>query len=557
MFKEVKTIAFVFGAIVSFIAITTHGFLEYKGLFLLLSLFSLTAFIRLERFSLKLSPQDYCFTLFLLYIVLRNIVSPQPSAGVLYWAKWLLCAYSYYLSRTLSNSQRRIVFPLILFTGLVEIIVCFLQLLKVIPSNNQYFPLTGTFDNPAHAALFLSLIPIIVTYYIKDKRLCLFVRFVLVLFGILSVLLMVVCKSRAAIIITILGLGLSLISGLRIKRKIVMVSCLFVCLIGASYYLRPNSSNARILIWEASIQSAIKSPIIGLGNNSFQSNYMDDQARYFVDNNDSELTLVANNNYQAFNELLHIFYEHGLLGLVLVVAGVLLSLFSQSRIEFILSTMLLVSAQFLYVLDIPAIYLLLSFFLGSTSNNEIMIRRCCLIKCYIFVLTISIWSFIGYNYMKFKQADNYIEEVLNTKKIQQISADKEAVLLRERSFALRYSELLNSDTSVHSLRKAMYIAENIIVTTDMLEDIGDRLYKDSCYSEAVCYYQWASKMIPSVVSPKWKLFLLYKAINDFDNASIIAREIINSKYKKVGSTVLRAKVEARKFILEYNRSNDN
>ncbi|MEI3467661.1 MAG: O-antigen ligase family protein [Bacteroides intestinalis] len=89
-------------------------------------------------------------------------------------------------------------------------------------------------------------------------------------------------------------------------------------LLGAPYFLKKESADARLFIWKNSGQLLYTSPLTGSGVNTFASRYMYTQAEYFANHPDSPYKLKASDNSHAFNEYLRIIVEYGIIGLILL-----------------------------------------------------------------------------------------------------------------------------------------------------------------------------------------------------------------------------------------------
>lgn len=104
-------------------------------------------------------------------------------------------------------------------------------------------------------------------------------------------------------------------------RKLLMgvvISLSVVALLVGLYSIRKDSANGRLLIWEVSLEMAKDKPVFGHGINGFQANYMEYQARYFAAHPDSPFSNLADNNLFAFNEVLKLLVEKGIIGLLLL-----------------------------------------------------------------------------------------------------------------------------------------------------------------------------------------------------------------------------------------------
>ena len=104
-----------------------------------------------------------------------------------------------------------------------------------------------------------------------------------------------------------------------------------------------------------------------------------------------------------------------------------------------------------------------------------------------------------------------------------------------------------------SPEKALEVLEEtakIIPTCELFCDMGDTYRKLNQYKKAEQSYRLAGNMIPSRITPKYKLFVLYKDSGDSLSAVKIANEIMAMKIKVEGSHALKMKGVVRMFLSE-------
>jgi len=106
-------------------------------------------------------------------------------------------------------------------------------------------------------------------------------------------------------------------------RKLLMgvvISLSVIALLVGLYTIRKDSADGRLLIWKVSLEMVKDKPIFGHGINGFEANYMEYQAQYFAAHPDSPFSNLADNNRVAFNEVLKLLVEQGIVGMLLLAA---------------------------------------------------------------------------------------------------------------------------------------------------------------------------------------------------------------------------------------------
>jgi O-antigen ligase len=88
------------------------------------------------------------------------------------------------------------------------------------------------------------------------------------------------------------------------------------------YFLKRDSADGRLLIWQTTWNMIKDKPIAGHGYGAFNAKYMLYQAEYLDASPDSRYSALADNVLHPFNEYLFALSEHGFIGFgVLILLG--------------------------------------------------------------------------------------------------------------------------------------------------------------------------------------------------------------------------------------------
>jgi len=103
------------------------------------------------------------------------------------------------------------------------------------------------------------------------------------------------------------------------KKIFLIVLLTFLVIISGAglYHFKKGSADGRLLIWKVSAEMIKDKPVLGHGTGKFAADYMNYQAAYFKPNPDSPESLRADNVTYAYNELLKLTVEKGIIGLLL------------------------------------------------------------------------------------------------------------------------------------------------------------------------------------------------------------------------------------------------
>jgi O-antigen ligase len=243
-----------------------------------------------------------------------------------------LCWYYYLLKNVFTKKELSIPFfefSLLVLT-LVQVCIAALQFYGVIPSLNQYFKVTGFYFNPGPFAIYLAVLMIMCLALflfseIKSTRIVAAPSF------LLSLLLLLFMFSRAAWVGAFAGSLLvievrflffaNLLKPLGISAKIIALPFVIAAVVlGSSclFFFLKDSANGRVLTWKLTTAIIKDHYLTGVGSRRFSSSLIKYQSKYFQENPDkkpAEEGQLAGETWFAFNDILQITAQQGLLGL--------------------------------------------------------------------------------------------------------------------------------------------------------------------------------------------------------------------------------------------------
>ena len=345
---------------------------------------------------------------------------------------------------------------------------------------------------------------------------------------------------------------------------------LVIGLLCALYFMKPLSALARVLIWSSTLEGMIpQNMFLGRGPESFQSDYMFLQEGYFIKHPLSPLTIVANNNYQTFNEYLHMLYEYGIVGLLLFLALLYFVLKVRDWNTYLPFMLLCVAMSFLYVFDITVLLISFACIIASAARKALVISipSCCHYKSLVTqratfgcILLISTIGLLLYSIVSLKRMTVASDSLYSARYSGEVSSiagliENEQLLTGERDLALVYAQILAQDNTDASRRTVWHIATHTVCTYEMLLDLGDSYLRIGDFSTAETLYCHAEIMIPSMISAKENLFNIYMREGCHEKACIYAKKILNDPVKVVGGKVLRARNAAREYLGQNNCDN--
>ena len=299
---------------------------------------------RIRQEVIKIGMLDFILFSAIIYIFVQRFFLKAEnviSENIIYFTNYILL---FFVSKQIiyNWTDKKIRSLCVLMRNLVNLLLfstCILgcaQILKIIPSHNHFFNVTGQFANPGIYATFISiLLPFPLFSFIFDNAKNRAISGVIFTFAIT---ILVITQSRSSFIgLTVLFIFVLILlkrTGMKIKLGyliIVAVPLLMILLLTRNP-TKFNSSLGRVVIWKISWNIIKNNAIFGIGYGDLEKKYMDYQAQYFNTNfSSTEEKKRAGVIRYVYNDLLHIQIEQGIIGLLLFVYFVYLVLLSQFR----------------------------------------------------------------------------------------------------------------------------------------------------------------------------------------------------------------------------------
>lgn len=272
----------------------------------------------------------------------------------------LICLLYFYFRAVLSGNKQNASLLLLFFilTGGIEAVWGLRQLYGYLPSQHNLFRTTGSFFNPGPYAGYLAMtLPaafyyVLADYHVIGKKITKttgfsYVRWIISTATVIAVLLILpATMSRASWLGALAGCfvaGGFFLSGKydfpfyfrKHKKRIIAISSVFVVLVltglSGMYHVKKDSADGRALIWKTTL-SAIPNQPLGVGLGNFAGAYGLEQAGYFASGKGSEQEKnVAGSPEYAFNELLQIGLELGIIGFALFITIIVSSLYQDYK----------------------------------------------------------------------------------------------------------------------------------------------------------------------------------------------------------------------------------
>lgn len=455
--------------------------------------------------------------------------------------------------------------------GMSIAIICFLQAMYGLL---QYFglvfsdsvhALTGTFDNPAgFAGSLCAGLPFVGFWLLSKNK-----NYIISLGWIIAVILIVavgLSHSRAGIISVAVLCVVVVLQKLKLKRvwKYALLLSLILLVIG-SYWIKKKSADGRLLIWQCSLDMAKDAPILGHGIGSFEAHYMDYQADYFKQHDESRFSMLTDNVKHPFNEYLGVLLNFGTIGLLIMAALMWTIVYFYKKHPTIEKSIALYSliaigtfSLFSYPFTYPFVWIVTFLSVFMITGEYIMrlfSRYWIKNTACVFVLAFSLFGF-------YKLIDRIEAELEWGKAAKSYNVSLPVYEKLEKKFENNPYFLYNYAAVLQEMKqydKSLQVAVNCRrywADYDLELVIGENYQQLSKPELAEEYYKSASLMCPSRFLPLYKLFHLYKENGRIEEALAMAETVISKPMKIETASIRMMKREMQREKLKLNETTE-
>jgi len=422
--------------------------------------------------------------------------------------------------------------------------------------------MVGTFDNVAGLSsclLFSFPVGLIPEYRFRSK----IAKTAVWIIKILSVLVLILYKSRIGLIGVCLFLIYFFLKGNRYRRWIIS-SALVVCVVLATFCLKTDSSKGRWFILQMSLEMVADKPFTGWGYHGFEAHYMDRQADYFVTHADSEYEMLADNIHHPLNEYVKIAVDYGMVGLLTVCIFLyfIVSYYKNNTSEYgrlgmVILALILLMSFFSYPLTYPFTWLMIGFSLILIYHRWIRVkinqsRLGHLVPAYIITISVLLLFHVG-------------TDIRNNLEWGVVADKADHGMAREMlpRYEQLYDAMGDNPMFLYNYTAALLLsgkfkdAIRLGTETDMLVAdydtqilLGDAYRFNNDSYEAIRCYKTAGSMCPSKFMPLYDIYCIYKNIQDTISCKRYSDLILNKRIKKHSAVIDNIRKE-----VQYDRKN--
>lgn len=507
--------------------------------------------------STEVSLTDLLLTIWLFFCLLRSF---GGSSGFDNLQPYLFIFGCYIAVRFLQPCPR-ILFWGIIGLGFWQSLLAIVQAAGWMASNHRLFDITGSFGNPGQLGGFLA-VSIVCTLCVglqRSKKN--WIGFIPLL--LIQAYALILSDSRAAWVATICGclfLTWHYTASYRTRIGASWLLKTTLCLLLAAvlwglYLYKPHSANGRLLAWRVTANMITDKPVFGHGIGSFGREYMHYQAAYFEKHPDSPYQQYADNITYPYNEFLYAWAEQGTVGVLLFLGLLVGALCTPATNKTYKGALIayLVFAQFSYPSQVPGLLALFPVLLAAIQSRPLSVRISRGVYWGFVTAALCCAGYVGKEYVFRKQCRATIQDLFSSSAPKAAEAEKFAAdhyrrLLAYPRIADVYAQYAFQHYDPQEALAILGDVKKVVPTSELYCDLGD-LYKTlGDFDSARNCYRTAGNMIPRRLTPKYKLFVLFRDMGDTLSARRQAAKILDMPIRLEGTRTLKMKAEVRQFM---------
>ena len=496
-----------------------------------------------------LSFIDIVVALWFVYVMLRAYVNPAyPCANFCLRVMQMFTLYMCIrlLFSSVRVSEKMIVLG-ILLCGVYEVVYGVGQMIGG-SSRHYLYALSGTFLNPGPYSAFLSMGLVMSCRFKKGFWL-----------PVVFLILLPATWSRAAFLSAAICLGI--IYWNQWKRWRWWVFAGVIVVMTGLYFLKQGSADGRSIIYLISILNISHHPIWGSGIGSFSHQYAEEMASFSLRNPFFNYQ-SADVTSSAYNCLLQIGVEQGLLGICLAVTLVVLMLVRLNKTGKTLGIgllSLLIFSMFSYPFDLlpyQIIFVLIAAYAGTgdeknfaSSTNSKKWSRSYFVPIALFGLVFLFSLFTHWQMTERAKAESDYRMMAGVTNAAFLDDFYELLpLLRSNErFLFDFSKILEKDGRYNDSNAILRLG-TLVSNDPMLYVIqGNNYSKMGFFEEAEQAYQKAFHMMPNRLYPLYQLMLLYEREGKTEEMYQMAWRVMRFNEKVVSPATKEMKWKAKKI----------
>lgn len=524
--------------------------------------------------TIELNLPSLLFLAYYLLIVIRVAFDKNVSYSNTQFLILSVCFGIYLIVRNelsvKASSKSNNIFVFFGILIILNILHCLIGLFQYTGITHNYiedFKMGGTFGNPTpFSNLIASILPISLSVILfLNKKQNRFLYYISLVSLFLSLIILPLSNQRTS---WVSAVGSSFIVtwyryflGQKFKsvfnnifKKTIFAVVIITTLSIVSLFLynyKFESAFGRAFIWKISLGIIKDNPLTGVGFEKFYKNINDYKSRYFTEEPDESIEeRITADVPSAFNEYIQTAVELGIIGLIILIAGIIIIVKvkvpecdnNNTSNAFIIVAFktcfisILITSLFSYPFREPSTLLL--FFISAGVLSGYMGKTLLKVEygklkkvIYCMFLIIIIWFVIDQ-----KNKYNASQEWATAAKLSKGGYYQRAKVIYEKVYDVlkdNYSFLFNYGGELYFMKdyaKSVEILESIkpmINSSNLYINLGSSYEALDQFDKAEKHYLHSLTLVPYKFYPRYKLALLYEKTGQTKKAIALAKETLN------------------------------
>lgn len=415
-------------------------------------------------------------------------------------------------------------------------------------SRHGNYPITGSFLNPGPYSAIIAMGLAGVMAYNKQNR-------IIYTISLLFAFILAVTWSRAAMVAVAVVAAIAYRHlWIRYWKWVVPVAAALLLLL---YWAKQGSADGRMLMAIVSLFCIKEAPLLGSGIGGFSNAYSNGMKAFFESNAGSPLLSVADVTDNAFNELLTIGVEQGVVGMALfvaVIAIVIIRLNGANRqLKYMLLALLIFSlfSYPLHCLPYRILFVMICAWAAAMpSKRYVGMNRFASLAFSVVIIIFGVFMAVETGKRVSATKDYKLLSGINSRyvlddycELRPFMSDNPVFLFK---FAKGLSEKRRYNDSNDMLRRGTMLSNDPMFYVCM----GNNYKQMQLHGLAEECYQKAFSVMPNRLYPLYKQMMLYAETGDSAKAISMAHKVCLFKEKVVSSATKEMKREAEKIIEE-------
>lgn len=492
---------------------------------------------------------DYTVASFVLYIFIQHLFQDNPNYLSYQWQSFIVAGYAYGLTRFLKSTLSTLYFSIsstVLFSSI---------LLLFIFQNYMTIADFGVLGEKNNVVVIAFIFTATLLHIHFPKTVWKYLIYAV------SLIYFIYAKSRSGI----LCLGIFAVLPLLFQQKKWLKYSLSIsgglALMVAFFYFKPASILGRFHLWSYSLNNIDASFFWGAGLEKYGHIYNQSIINQFNNGQYQEAIFnqIGEVNHLVFNDFLQVYFELGIVGLLLFFMVIFSIFFTKSQLtnssKLIICLALTIPLFFQYPLEMHKTLVLLFLLLGIVGNQAKQLDATISQRNLLFLLAPIMLGLMLVYKLHFEQLWSNANQSFQAQKITKAATyyQKAAAGLKNQpDFLYNSGRFHKNQQNAQNALKYFKRAEQLDLDYTLLLNLADLYEQTNQPQKALRYYEYADAIRPFTFYPDYRKFLIYYQSQDLSMYQSLGTEILTKEVRVLSPTIEKIKEDVQGKLRQNN-----